>query len=118
MYTDRPGRATLAAMNDDEETPDPAKKLIIAGLVVGGTMVTVGPMVGMFGTFNGLFHAFGAVGETHASEKATVLAEGIDDAMAASNTGMGFAAVGGVIASICAILLWRRTKTRRKNLAS
>lgn len=100
-------------MNDDEETPDPVRKLIIGGLIVGGTLVTVGPIAGMFGTVNGLIDVFHATGEVAAADKSTMLSSGIAESMNATNTGMGVAAVGGLIASICAILLWRRTKARR-----
>jgi biopolymer transport protein ExbB/TolQ len=101
--------------DQDEERSDPARKVIIAGLVVGGTMVTVGPMAGMVGTANGLVDAFGAFNKTETSTTGTTVDQALDEATAASNAGMAVAAVGGVTASICAVLLWRRTKALRAN---
>lgn len=102
-------------MNDAEpSTHDGKHKAIIAGLVVGGTLVTVGPLAGLAGTIMGLTTSFRAVGETAADKKASALSEGIAQAMSWTDVGFTVAAVGGVIAGVCGWLLWRRSRARAR----
>lgn len=86
---------------------DPAFRKPVVGLVAGGALAALGPVIGLFATVLSLQRAFGAVAAIDPSRKATVLAESISGAMTWTAVGLGAGVVGMLVVLAAVLLLVR-----------
>jgi biopolymer transport protein ExbB/TolQ len=79
---------TQAALNEAAAKEAPRLERRTGYLAMLGNVAT---LVGLFGTILGLIHSFAAVANADASEKASLLARGISEAMNNTAFGLGIA---------------------------
>jgi len=87
------------------------KRFAVLSLCAGGVTV----VIGLVGTVLGLGHAFSAVASVDPSRKATLLAEGISEAMNATAFGLGACVIPFAVA---VVLLLRRSPPAQGGAAS
>lgn len=90
LKVNRPDEEVQSAMDEEalKELPKLEHRTAFLGLFANLSM-----LCGLFGTVIGLINSFGAVGGADASSKATILAQGISEAMNCTAFGLGTAIV-------------------------